>query len=796
MGTGGLFLPFFRFLTPAAFDRGRALPVRFPARGAGVPACLQTRSIVSTSLSRHSLTPIALVIAGLPSAWAEEPATDAPELAPVTVTAPSARSLTRGSATLQGAALEARKPTTSDTAALLADVPGVALQSAGGVSSLPVVHGLADDRLRITVDGVDAIASCPNHMNPPLSYLAPSVVQSARVYAGLTPVSVGGDSIGGSIVVETKPPVFAEAGKTLATGEIGGFYRSNGHVRGADVSATLATDALSLSYRGSVAQGGDYRAGGDFKTFTATGNPGQTLDRDVVGSTAYKTQNHALGVAWRSGGNLVEATYSRQNLPYQLYPNQRMDMLDNQQTRVNLRYTGEFDWGTLQAQVYHEEVDHYMNFGEDKQFWYGTAPGMPMYTRSHTTGARLGATVDLGERGTLRAGTEYQRYTLADWWPVSGTGMMAPYTFWNLRDGLRERVALYGEWEKRHSPQWLTQLGLRLERVTSDAAPVHGYNQDTAPTATAGTTMANQISDAATLNTAERRRTDYTVDLTAMARYTLDAGRDIQFGYAHKERAPNLYERYSWSTWPMAAVMNNTVGDGNGYFGNPALKPEKADTLSATFDLHAPDRSWELQVTPYYTHVRDYIDAVQWSGNAATGSASTVLRTDQFVVLRYANQTARLYGLDLSGRAALGHTAWGDWELQGALGYTRGRNLDTGHDLYNVMPLHAKLTLAHQLGGWNNRIEWEGVAAKDHVSTPRNEIRTPGYGLLHLRSSYEWKNLRLDVGVENALNKLYYLPLGGAYAGQGKTMGINAIPWGIAVPGPGRSFYVGVKMKF
>ena len=46
-------------------------------------------------------------------------------------------------------------------AALLADVPGVALQSAGGVSSLPVVHGLADDRLRITVDGVDASLPAP-----------------------------------------------------------------------------------------------------------------------------------------------------------------------------------------------------------------------------------------------------------------------------------------------------------------------------------------------------------------------------------------------------------------------------------------------------------------------------------------------------------------------------------------------------------------------------------------------------------------------------------------------------------
>ena len=45
--------------------------------------------------------------------------------------------------------------------------------------------------------------------------------------------------------------------------------------------------------------------------------------------------------------------------------------------------------------------------------------------------------------------------------------------------------------------------------------------------------------------------------------------------------------------------MNNFVGDGNGYVGNLALAPERAVTASVTFDLHAADRRWELQATPY-----------------------------------------------------------------------------------------------------------------------------------------------------------------------------------------------------
>jgi hypothetical protein len=101
----------------------------------------------------------------------------------------------------------------------------------------------------------------------------------------------------------------------------------------------------------------------------------------------------------------------------------------------------------------------------------------------------------------------------------------------------------------------------------------------------------NQQKDAAAFNALDRKRTDNNWNLTALARYTPSEMADIEFGVARKTRSPNLYERYAWSTWSMAAVMNNTVGDGNGYIGNLDLKPEVAHTIAATFDWHAADRS-------------------------------------------------------------------------------------------------------------------------------------------------------------------------------------------------------------
>jgi iron complex outermembrane receptor protein len=87
------------------------------------------------------------------------------------------------------------------------------------------------------------------------------------------------------------------------------------------------------------------------------------------------------------------------------------------------------------------------------------------------------------------------------------------------------------------------------------------------------------------------------------------------------------------------------------------------------------------------------------------------------------------------------------------------------------------------------------VARKDGVSDARNEIATAGYGLVNLRASYSWKPFRLDFGVENLLDRSYRLPTGGAYVGQGSTMSMNGVPWGIAVPGMGRSVYAGLSVS-
>lgn len=731
-------------------------------------ACAALLALLSPLASAAEPTPLVL----------NDATSSAVELIPSVI---EAKQTALGATQVATPTLQNLRSSTSDSASLLRGVPGVSLNSAGGISSLPAIRGLADDRLRIKVDGMDLVASCPNHMNPALSYIAPSNLGNLQVFAGITPVSVGGDSIGGTIIADSAAPEFAAPGAaSINKGEVGTYFRSNNDARGGNLSATHAEEAFNIRYDGSYSKANNYSAGGDFKSGTSTGQPGNSSPRDEVASSAYETSSHALGMALKLGDDLLELKLGYQHVPQELFANQRMDMTDNTEQRMSLRYLSQFDWGELDTRVYHEKVEHKMNFGPDKQFQYGTAPGMPMESEGKTSGASVKASIDLSAQDLLRIGSEYQRYRLDDYWPASGTGGMAPNTFENITDGERDRIALFGEWESQLSTEWLTLLGVRYENVQSDAGKVHGYNNVNG--------MSNQQRDSAAFNASDRSQTDHNWDATALTRYTPSEQLDVEFGFARKVRSPNLYERYTWSTWGMAAVMNNFAGDGNGYVGDVDLKPETANTLSTTFDWHSSDRSHELKVTPFYTHVDNYIDAIALPGVKWTDN--------KFNVLQYANQSARLYGVDLSGKMPLLSNDLGNWGVNGLVNYTNGKNRDTGDQLYNVMPLNTTLALTQEIGGWSNSLEMQSVQAKNDGSDVRNEVQTAGYTLFNLRASHSWKQVRVDFGIENLADKFYYLPTGGTYTAQGMTMGINSIPGGIAVPGMGRSFYTGVNVAF
>lgn len=675
-----------------------------------------------------------------------------------------------------------------DAAAVLVEQPGISLYRAGGVSSLPVLRGLADDRIRVQVDGMDLISSCANHMNPPLSYLAPENITSIDIYAGVSPVSLGGDSIAGTIKVESEKPEFAHAEEgLLLSGELGTFYKSNNNARGINIKASAANEHAYMKYTGATVEANNYHAGSGFKPAGQAANQRRFLDADEVGSSYYRTINHTFDFGVKQDNHQLSFKVGLQKIPEQGFVNQRMDMTDNQAQHYNLTYQGAFDWGDLDFQLYHESVEHGMNFGEDKQLFYGTAPGMPMDTLGKTTGVKLKGKFNINQHDSLTVGGEYQRYRLDDYWAASGNGMMmSPNTFININNGQRDSFDLFAEYEKQWKPSVKTVIGLRHSTVKMNADTVQGYNNNVSG-------MAGYATAANAFNQADRSDTDHNLDFSAQAEYQPDPTQAYTAGFAIKNRSPNLYERYTWAnTNSMVMNMINLYGDGNGYVGNLSLKQETAYTLSTSAHWQdAKHESWSIKATPYFSYVKDFIDAVSCSSVGKTCMA----RTDGFTNLSLDNESARLYGIDINAKKQFQSGPWGKWAGTAVVSYVRGKNTKKNDDLYNIMPLNARFSLKQSLGGWHNQLEVVMVSAKSKVQALRNENKTAGYSLLNLYTSYDWQHARLDLGIENIFDKHYYDPLGGVYLGQGATMG-TMISNGVRVPGMGRSINIGLTLFY
>jgi iron complex outermembrane recepter protein len=657
--------------------------------------------------------------------------------------------------------LATARVTTSDTASLLTDYAGVSVNTGGGISGLPAIHGLADDRVKVLVDGMESTPACPNHMNPPLSYADPASISKIAVLAGITPVSLGGDSTGGTVIIESAAPQFSMDGQgLLATGSASLFARSVNSSSTAALAATVANSSASLGLTGSTDRAGDYSDGRG----------------DKITSTYFESNNLALTLAARDDANLLVVRVGQQVVPRQGFVNQQLDMVQNLATFFTVGYQRIFGWGKFDARIYGQNTHHEMNIGEDK----ATFPNpfyMPVDSHGRDFGYSLKAGIALDANNILRVGNEFHGFTLnEDFPPVAGTApFTAPGTFTNIDNGHRDRLGTFAEWESKWSPRLITLLGVRNDEIWMSTGDVQGYSDLYAV-------------DANVFNAQNHSRHDDNWDLTALSRLDEGSTGTFELGYARKTRSPNLYERYAWSTSFTTSGMINAFGDGNYYVGNLNLRPEIANTLSATADWHDSLRAiWDINATPYYTRVQDYI-GVNLIGSTSFGATT-------FNQLQFANHDAELYGLDMSGNFQIWNdSAFGRGELKGILGYVRGRTLDNGDSLYHLMPLNARWSLEQQWSAWTNALELQLVARKTEVDPLRDEPQTPGYALVNLRTSYEWRNLRFDAGITNLCNRFYFLPLGGVnydnFLATGATSKIGPLA------GQGRSVNAGVTFRF
>jgi len=559
-------------------------------------------------------------------------------------------------------------PAAADAADYVEATPGAAVVRNGALTGIVQLRGMHNERVKILLDGMTLTPACPNHMDPPLHYVAPSDPRSLTVMAGITPVSLGGDSLAGSVVLESPDPLFANDPSGTALGEVGLRLESGNRGLGFDGRAAAASPTADDAYR------------------------------------------------------------------------------------LRGRYTAELGWGRLRVSGFGHAIDHLMDN-------YSLRPAGPMRMFSPAESRDFGGAVEVVlPRGDHELGLGLDLHGVR--FDAYQENAVTHARQDSLNDNRRDRLGAYAEWSSEWTSKWETQLGLRVDGVFSDAADV----EQSFPPASA---------DRLAFNSREHQREDVNLDGTALVRYRLTSVWAVEAGYARKNRAPSLLERYLWT--PLSASAGQA--DGRSYLGDLDLDPESSDQVGLTVAARWTNAT--VRITPFYQWVQDYIQGTPISRLDAQGRP----------VLQFQNQgRVELYGVDAEANYDI--RRW--LGILGLLSYVRGRNLSTDDNLYRVAPLRGAVALEHRWSLYTGTLEVVLADDQTHVSRYNAEPPTPGYALLNLRTRFQvHPHLELALALENVFDEVYSDHLGGI-----NRVNAGDVAVGQRLPGMGRSLIAQLRARF
>jgi len=650
-----------------------------------------------------------------------------------------------------------------DTASLLKRVPGANVNRNGPLTGIASYRGMFGNRINVTIDGANMKEVGPNSMDPPLSHIPAPLTGKLTVYQGISPVSSGIESFGGSMHARSKKGRFAEGDgiETSGTASMGYGSVDDGHY-GVMLGA-VANKNHKLYLSGSKEQGRDYKIRNNQKQ----------------ANTRYDREAFTTGYGYQRDGHEFGINYSNNNTGHTGTPALPMDI---EYIKGGL-YDANYKWNlgngyALRTNLFYQKMRHLMSNSVFRLG--GTAMMDSMSNRTKVEAGGIDLAFDLPfYNGILTLGINGDQanhdgtITMIDTssknngFDSSGqqkaaTNMTMRTNFFNRVE--RDRYSFFTEWSGDVTDQASLDLGARYVRTWSDAGEVSGGMNLIDRNGVKTTTMSDRIA----FNKAERTRDFNEVDLAAVLHYNVNSNLDIDFGLGRKNRAPTYQELYLWT-------KSKSVGgfaDGNTYLGNLDLKLETAYQIDLGFDWHTDN----AYVVPrfFYHYVDNYIqglDTIASDKSTAINKKGIATGAD----LQWSNIQAQLYGMDME----VGYTINDNWRLDGGLNYVRGQrvNSPTGDsDLYRIAPLNGRTQLTYERAGWMGAIEGVFYANQGDVAGYNKEQKTKGYMLLNLRGQYEpYQGLIVSTGVENVMDIKHYNHLGG-YQNHDRQQGRVAMP--------------------
>lgn len=645
----------------------------------------------------------------------------------------------------------------ADTAELLRKMPGANINSNGELTGIAQYRGMHGDRVNIAINGARVSSGGPNAMDAPLHYAPVAALESLTIRRGITPVSVGQETIGGHVDAVTYSGDFGTsndfdwAGRTY----LGGQSANNGIVGSA---------FLTYANRRHI-----------FRTMAMTEQADDSrFPEGSIRPSEYTRDRLDLGYSFRHRDHVLSIDLAHNDTGHAGTPALPMDIESVKSDLLRSRYVWDHSSFTLTAEVYSNSIDHYMsNFHlRSGPRDSSNAPAPNRYRRTFTASDNHGFVIkseNFVSNGSWIVGMD-GHYSIHE--ALIGNPNNPLFFIDNFRDAERGITGFFVERNRSLTADTGVEFGMRFNHVSMDSAPVSANFANSA--------MMNSLaaSIAAEFNGQNLSTIDHNVDWFIRLSHDLDSNLIVYAGAARKTRSPSYQERYLW----LPAESTGGLADGKNYVGNSSLKAEVAHEVELGLDFS----KGRLNLYPraFIKHVDDFIQgtpSINPRVNAFAAMMAAMTGMDSGPPLQFNNVKARYTGFDLEASYRLSS----QWDLRVVASTVRGERRDIDDHLYRIAPDNLILALDYIAPTWSGSLEAVTYAAQKRVSATSVEEQTSGHSIVNVSADIPLRRgVELGVGIDNVFDREYRDHLGGYNRASNRD-----IATGERLPGLGRSVY-------
>lgn len=662
-----------------------------------------------------------------------------------------------------------RMQASPDAGDLLRRLPGANINKNGELTGIAQYRGMFGNRVNVAINGMPISSGGPNAMDSPLHYAPLAMLEAITLHRGITPVSTGMETIGGSLDASTfrgdfKGSDFEFNSKIY----LGGQTLNNGDV---------ANAFFSLANEQHLFRANLLRESGDDSDFA----------NGTITPSSYKRDRFDIGYGFKTGKHILNLDYAVNNTGDTGTPALPMDILsiDSKLSRAEYRWEG--IERNLLLRLSNNDIAHVMTNYHLRRPPQGTAMVMApmMYRSTEATSDNQSVLLQMEQddrNGLWRYGLDGH---FANHEADIRNPNMASFFVQNFNEVEKEIIGLFVEKEVEVRQQSLLEAGIRANHYSLKSGTVSA-NLNPMNLATGMPLMLNNMAGslASTFNNADRTIRDVNFDWFAKYSYHQSPETTLYVGLARKSRSPSYQESFLW----MPMESTGGLADGKTYIGNLNLDSEIAHEIEIGIDWN--DKDFTLSPRLFYKQVNDYIQGTP-SQNTQANTLSMMMANMGMGSpnpLQFNNVDAEIYGFDMEA----GYTLSTNWYLRSIVSVTQGKRKDIDDNLYRMAPANFSLALDYLTQNWVLTVESIAYARQSKVSDTNLETQTAGYALINTSAEVQLPgNIGLGVGINNLFDRNYRDHLAGYNRAFNPDIALRD-----RLPGLGRNLYARLIWDF